>query len=429
MSYHYQYGNGTSWSPFQVWNAEDLNGVRYHMDAYFIQMDHINLQNWNWLPIGSQDWTEGITNWGYHWEGFTGAYDGNFKKILNLTISYFNIYRRNINGVGLFSCIRGGSFPKEYNIRNLILENVNFKFSALDSNSRVGVSDMGGLVGYMDYDTTIESCSVQGVIEVIADDTNYVGLIGMFVGSSYGNIRTSMAKGKISMSGEYMYPSEIGGFSAWVFDGKVKNCYAQVDVQGNAWVAGFTSEIGQHACNGEVINCYSTGKVEIIPSGIYADPENEAVSVAGFAAICSAGHKPLLVQNCFYDAETSQKPSVTFGDTPKKFAPDIHYGIPKTTLQMKDINTYLENDTICQSSSRCPIPACVPRPWDFDNVWGIHPMINGGYPFLKWERISGFSNIYTKINGIWRSIIQVWVKIQGEWKEVDMEDWVDPPSP
>ena len=53
MPYTFTHGAGTA-DPYQVWTAADLNGVRDHLSAHFIQIVDIDLSGYeNWEPIGT----------------------------------------------------------------------------------------------------------------------------------------------------------------------------------------------------------------------------------------------------------------------------------------------------------------------------------------------------------------------------------------
>ena len=70
-------GNGTVNSPFLIEDADDLNAIRYHNDKCFKLVNDINLGNGKynsgqgWIPI----------------EYFSGSIEGNWHKIINLTIN------------------------------------------------------------------------------------------------------------------------------------------------------------------------------------------------------------------------------------------------------------------------------------------------------------------------------------------------------
>ena len=148
MSYSFAYGSGTEVDPYQVWTAEDLDGVRDYLSAHFIQMADIGLgvSPWNsgdgWLPIST----------------FTGTYDFNNFSINNLTIN-----RPSTNNVGLFGKTGNGAVllkPKLVNV------------------SIIAYDYVGSLVGCVDDITQIINCSVSG--DISGNDC-----IGGIVGCAY----------------------------------------------------------------------------------------------------------------------------------------------------------------------------------------------------------------------------------------------------
>lgn len=91
-------GLGTENNPYLVSTAEELFEVRNDLDAYYKQVDDIDLSEWiqennpnqGWSPIGNSS------------NPFKGNYDGNYKIIKGLYIN-----RSSMETVGLFGCIAG----------------------------------------------------------------------------------------------------------------------------------------------------------------------------------------------------------------------------------------------------------------------------------------------------------------------------------
>lgn len=374
MDYQYTYGSGTWEDPWQIWSIDDLQGMRDYLwdgNAYFILMTNLDLSGIAWIPFGlDSDFVS--------MQIIYSHFDGNYKTISNMTIyPYVEDQTGWRDYIGLFGRLAG-------TVKRLFLKNF------LIENGTNNISYVGGLVGFQAFNSLISECRVEGEINFV---TYYGGwCIGILCGGSYGNIYDSSAVGSIKDLGDPSYISEVGGFCGWVFDGHVRNCYARVDVMGFMWVAGFTSEVGSH-CVGSLLNCYSTGEVKIHPEDYYYNPETEALSIAGFAAVCDVGHTPNLIQNCFFDKETAVIWDPLYGNSPTKYAPDEHYGFPRTTAEMKTITTYTDSMYLAQYSSRCSSPILYAIPWDFEGVWGIDPAINDGYPYLLWEADFLFTGI------------------------------------
>jgi hypothetical protein len=157
MPYTFTHGAGTEADPYQVWTAADLNGVRDHLSAHFIQMADIDLSEYeDWEPIGAM---ESETDY------FSGSYDGNGYSVSNLTTSQPML-------AGLFGTLFTGGI-----IKNL---------AVIDCNV---TSDLfaGGLVAQVVYSSNIQNCMTTGVVTVNTtnEDLDYTpagGLIGFIIG-------------------------------------------------------------------------------------------------------------------------------------------------------------------------------------------------------------------------------------------------------
>lgn len=103
LTYYNWQGTGTVTDPFLVYTEDDLNAVRNYSKYNFKLMNDIPITKYtNWEPI----------------IGFTGIFDGNNKKIINLTID-----RLGTINVGLF----GTTTATTSVIKDITLENVNIK--------------------------------------------------------------------------------------------------------------------------------------------------------------------------------------------------------------------------------------------------------------------------------------------------------------
>ncbi len=180
----------------------------------------------------------------------------------------------------------------------------------------------GGLVGHC-HAGTIDSCF--SLVNVTTSETPVGGLVGQTEPDAI--IKFSFATGNVTSIS--MNSGLVGGLVG-KSKGKISNCYATGSVKGYSWIGGL---VGQ--AENTVLNSYAIGSVKSV--------ENRCGGlIAGFVS-------PNTVVANFYNWETS---GVT----------DNGIGIPKSTAEMKNINTYIG--------------------WDFNTVWKIDPSINNGYPFL-----------------------------------------------
>ncbi len=349
-------GSGTTEDPFLVATAEDLNNVRNHLDAHFVQTQNIDLSGYsNWTPIGT------LSN------HFTGTYNGVGRKISNLTINeagnhgsqlrglfYMisetatleNIYLEDVS-IGTWyvagslvaqnygtirNCkIVSGSIAGNEHIGGLAGDNCGL-ITGCYSNVSVSaeLSTAGGLVG-TNYEGIIEFCYATG--EVIGTQ-RVGGLVAYFCGRNTelgGAINTCFASGNVSGS------KEIGGLVGYVGGGQnriVSNCFAtgHVDLTADGTRGG--GLIG--FLYGKALNCYSTGAV----TGGSSD-------IGGLVGMYFSGGTAV---NCYYDTETSGRS-------------DRGRGIPKTTAEMM---------------AGAPSPDIF-TDWDAD-IWSFFP--DNQYPLL-----------------------------------------------
>ncbi|GEM_PF-2002042 len=320
-------GSGTAADPYKVATAEQLNNVRNHLGAHFVQTQNIDLSGYsNWTPIGDSA------------HPFTGTYNGVGRKISNLTINEAgnhgsqlrglfyrisetatleNIYLENVS-IGTwyvagslvaqnFGTIRNckivsGSIAGNEHIGGLAGDNCGL-ITGCYSNVSVSAefSTAGGLVG-TNYEGIIEFCYATG--EVIGTQ-RVGGLVAYFCGRSTelgGAINTCFASGNVSGS------KEIGGLVGYVGGGQnriISNCFATGNVDLTADGTRGGGLIG--FLYGKALNCYSTGAV----TGGSSD-------IGGLVGMYFSEGTAV---NCYYDTETSGRS-------------DTGRGIPKTTAEM-----------------------------------------------------------------------------------------------
>ncbi len=257
-------GNGLSSNPYQISNIYDLrwisaNTIAQGGNTNIIQVADINAavtMNWNsgegFGPIGN------LSN------NFEGKYNGQGFSIDSLFIN--NTTKRN---VGLFGYTSGAE------IKNVNLINVDI----------TGEEYIGGLVGYADDLTLIDSSHVHGKISLIQADGNIAsrgGMVGHLVGStvqnSSTNIDMNVASGNVgglvgrSSSSPFSIisrsfstgtvtssntASDIGGLVGENL-GSISESYSTATVSGDFFVGGL---VGNNELAGTISNSYSMGKV------------------------------------------------------------------------------------------------------------------------------------------------------------------------
>lgn len=130
-------GSGTAKDPYQIYNEDDLDQMRYNIDAYYLLKSDINLTK-NWVPVGTN------TN------PFRGALDGG-----NHTITGLKIESNGDDPVGLFGYVDVKFNYTIYKPTGYVTYNdVTYVKNLKISNAQVSNKGNAGiLVGQLIYDT------------------------------------------------------------------------------------------------------------------------------------------------------------------------------------------------------------------------------------------------------------------------------------
>jgi len=358
-------GDGSETDPFLIETAVQLDAIRGSYGEYhYRQIADIDLSEYeNWFPLP-----------GHGVNSFTGSFDGNGYKILNLTINWSNYY------IGLFCSIEGAT------LKRIALENVNV----------TGYQCVGGLSGGS-YNSVIDSCYVVGNIEgrnivgglvgenwggqinnsyaisVVTSNGynsyNHGGLVGLNVGEG-GEINNSYSKGSVHgvnfvgglvgsnegspspclpeqsyinnsySTADVMGTSKVGGLVGYNrFQGIINNSYAMGTVEGYYYVGGL---VGHNSYDSEINNCYSIGLV---------------IGNENVGGLIGSNDNGGIIEDSYWDIESSEQ-TTSAGGT----------GL--TTLEMLQSNNFTS--------------------WDFDETWKILdfsglPFIRKHYPVLQWQ--------------------------------------------
>ena len=126
-------GTGTQDDPYVITSYEDLKAINYHLDAYYILNNDIEMQA-DWIPIGTKD------------NPFTGSFNGNNHTISNLYIS------DDYNYAGLFGYVEGNT-NNTTTIKNLYIDS-----PFIQSSGDVGA--LAGVVNGPQSDSTITIDSI-----------------------------------------------------------------------------------------------------------------------------------------------------------------------------------------------------------------------------------------------------------------------------
>jgi len=328
-------GSGTEEDPWLIKSLEDFND--FAADAnYWDDYTRLETDVKRAGKIYSRAVIAPDVNDVHHWfqgTAFTGVFDGNDHKIINLTISdggagneHLGLFGRIDNGQVSNLGIEGGSISGYWRIGGLVGDNTHGSVSDCYSTGDVnGIAEVGGLVG-VNYGS-ISNCYSSGFV---SGDRR----VGDLVGFNHGSVSNCYSSGSVSGN------EDVGGLVGRNFTfGSVSNCYSTGDVSGPNYVGGL---VGTN--DGGISYCYATGDVYSV--GL----------VGGLAGRNYHGS----VSNCFWDIDTQ-----THGVTDSIGWNDVTAinvaGLPTTQMQTR--STFTDAD------------------WDFITTWNIGE--NQTYPYLR----------------------------------------------
>lgn len=238
-------GSGTEKSPYMITSANELFEVRGNLSAFYKLANDIDLSEWNtenspiygWTPIGTSS------------SPFTGSFDGNGMKIINLKIK-----REQDDYVGLFGYVSGASFSNIWFINAEVSgqDNVGtiagfamggtYKNNITINSHITGRNNVGAILGQHNSSNRASlnflNCYVVGGF--VVGNQN----IGGIIGSSY----TVYDSGEMNInvchsSAEIIGIENCGGICGFI-DGKAKttqrirDCFAVGNVVGSTSVGG-----------------------------------------------------------------------------------------------------------------------------------------------------------------------------------------------
>jgi hypothetical protein len=311
-------GDGSAQNPYQISTLQHLVWLSESREAWsanYIQtadIDAATSETWNngegLSIIGNE-----LSNTSYtdnYSSPFSGTYNGQEYSIENLFIN-----KPGHNNVALF----GFTFRS-------IIQNMNLVNASISGNDYTGALAGKGI------SLSIQNCHTSGVV----NGRDVVGGLAGFLdqNSSYPYYFSNISNA--SSATDILGRNKVGGAIGIHGENSATiNTYARGTVEGNQEVGGFA---GSNLSGSDIEFCYATGSVT----------GNE--TIGGFAGTNSG-----LVENCFFDTETS-------GQTQSAG------GTGKTTLEMTTQATYTDAG------------------WSFDYIWQITAE-NENYPSFLDESI------------------------------------------
>ena len=216
--------DGSAAYPFKVYDEVTLQKVGTGADGWGLDKNYIMTGDIT-LTAPARGGSNFTAIGGGPTTPFTGIFDGNDKKILNLTIN-----KPTQDFQGLFGYISGNGTTTGI-VKKLVLE----------GGSVSGYAQVGGVVGWNDGGM-VQDCN--STVNVIGDSQ-----VGGVVGGNNGTMENCSATGSVEAN------ENVGGVVGFNH-GKVENCNAAGDVEGTVYVggvAGFSSST--------VESCSATGNV------------------------------------------------------------------------------------------------------------------------------------------------------------------------
>ena len=187
-----------------------------------------------------------------------------------------------------------------------------------------GADNVGGLTGGILNSSTVSNCYSTGSVSGNR-------CVGGLVGINWSSAVYSCYSANSVSGADY-----IGGLIGLNhYHSTTSNCYSTSNVSGSNGVGGLVGVVYYNRTF--VTNCYSKGSV---------------LGTNNLGGLIGYKEDGATITSSYYDTQTS-------GQT------DTGKGTPKTTTEMKTQSTYTD--------------------WDFETVWAIHPKLNEGYPYLRWQ--------------------------------------------
>jgi len=268
-------GSGTSGYPWKIYTLDHLLYLGNHpsdYNKYFILMNDIDMAGHTYSQAIIAPDTDNVTT-GFQGTVFTGSFNGNNHRILNLTIT--DTTGRDY--IGLF-----GYIGTAVVIQNLGVENVSISTSGTNSIC------IGALTGYL-IGGSITNCHSTGAISASGNNSGSLGglvgnqytgtittcystcsvtggvnnhYLGGLIGTAHDNVTTCYSTGSIYAGTTSTY---FGGLAGYHYGGTISNCYSTSAVTSNTntrYAGGLIGASTSYLTTISTIrNCYSTGNV------------------------------------------------------------------------------------------------------------------------------------------------------------------------
>lgn len=255
-------GAGTSGDPYQIANQENLECMASHLSSYFALTADIALTG-TWTPVGTSV------------AAFTGSFDGATHTVSGLTVSSAT------NDGGLFGYADGAVLANVTLSSPSVTANSANNFGSLvgyavngtqisgvtvSGGSVSGIDAVGGLAGYLDGSTVLNSSSSA---TVTGNGDEVGGLVGRLDGVT-GSVADSHATG--SVDNDVTSSGYTGGLIGALYSSTVSSSFASGDATGAEYVGGLVGY-----SDGTIDQSFATGDA------------NGSDSIGALVGECSSG--------------------------------------------------------------------------------------------------------------------------------------------
>ena len=247
--------------------------------------------------------------------------------------------------------------------------------TASSLSSSFSFSCAGGILGYANlglFTTSISNCCNTGAVAASSSYYYYL-YAGGICGYSDVFISNCYNKGDVNVYSSNSYDF-AGGICGYSFSASINNCYNMGNVTASGGAGGICS-----ASESSINNCYNNGSVT-------------AYRHAG--GICASTYGT--ISNCYNTGTltASSDDDVSIGGIYGYNQDEESIAINSYCLELYD-NTFGTQLTSDQMKNEASFTG-----FDFDDVWGIDPSINNGYPHLQVFDYSNLNKIlYGDVNG------------------------------
>ena len=287
-------GTGSSTDPYLIKTVADIKDLSYCVNSgspycdgdykgkFFRLVSDIDCAGESLTPIGFIDEMDGVEIP----HPFSGIFNGNGKKITNLSINVATY-----DNIGFFGYIDGAT------IENLGLVNIDLK----------GRDHVGAVVGYADNKSNISNCYSTGSIT----GNNRVGGV---VGHAHGGSTTKTNISNCYSTSNVKGNEKVGGVAGYLYCSTVSNCYSTGKIEGTKEVGGIAGTIFFWS---SALHCYAIGEIsgENYVGGVVGWDYNES-TVSDCAALNPAVKGTTNVGRVtgYKDANSTLSNNIAFGD-------------------------------------------------------------------------------------------------------------------